>query len=327
MATLKAKEDNPGLAIRNKFGRIGILMGGASTEREISLKSGTAVYEVLTRLGLDAVAIDIKTDKLRENIDSLKSQHLDCVFIALHGRFGEDGQIQEILEGLNIPYSGSGVLASRLAMDKVASRSIFQKHNLAVPPYEVVDKASYARGWNFSGRLSLPLVVKPVAQGSSIGLSMIDKIGELGQAIETALAFDERVLIEQYIKGRELTVGVLEEKALPIVEIIPKHRFFDYDAKYHAGVTDYIVPAKLKPEITQKVQQTGLAAHKLLGCFGCSRVDIILNNDSIPFILEVNTIPGLTSTSLLPKAARFIGIEFSELCIRLLESAYEKARI
>jgi len=327
MAALKTKTGSPQSATKEKFGKVGVLMGGPSTEREISLKSGRAVSEALTRLGLDAVAIDIQTDSVEQNIELLKSQGLDCVFVALHGRFGEDGQIQEILEELHLPYSGSGVLASRLAMDKIASRRIFEKNGLAVPPCEVVEKSSYAAGWSFNQRLPLPLVIKPATHGSSIGLSIIDKIEELNQALDTAFAFDNKVLIEQYIKGRELTVGVLDEQALPVIEIIPKHRFFNYDAKYHAGMTDYIVPASLDADITQRVQQAGLRAHQLLGCFGCSRVDIILNNANIPFVLEVNTIPGLTAISLLPKAARTVGIEFGELCIKLLESAYEKTRV
>ncbi len=324
MEELKAKGHKRALASKKKFGRVGVLMGGPSTEREISLKSGMAVYEALKDLGLNVTAIDIQSDNVEQNIALLKSQHLDCVFLALHGRFGEDGQIQEILERLRLPYSGSGVLASRLAMDKIASRRIFEEKGLAVPPYEVVEKSSYLAGWSLGQRFSPPLVVKPATNGSSIGLSIIDKIEELGQALEKAFTFDERTLVEQYIPGREMTVGILDDRALPVIEIVPKHRFFDYDAKYQSGITEYVVPAELEPQVGLKIQEAGLAAHRLLGCFGCCRVDIILNNDNIPFVLEVNTIPGFTATSLLPKAARNSGIGFGELCIKLLELAYEK---
>jgi len=324
MEELKAKGHKRALASKKKFGRVGVLMGGPSTEREISLKSGMAVYEALKDLGLNVTAIDIQSDNVEQNIALLKSQHLDCVFLALHGRFGEDGQIQEILERLRLPYSGSGVLASRLAMDKIASRRIFEEKGLAVPPYEVVEKSSYLAGWSLGQRFSPPLVVKPATNGSSIGLSIIDKIEELGQALEKAFTFDERTLVEQYIPGREMTVGILDDRALPVIEIVPKHRFFDYDAKYQSGITEYVVPAELEPQVGLKIQEAGLAAHRLLGCFGCCRVDIILNNYNIPFVLEVNTIPGFTATSLLPKAARNSGIGFGELCIKLLELAYEK---
>jgi len=302
-------------------------MGGPSTEREISLKSGKAVYEALEALGLDVVAIDITSDNIEENLRLLKSGRLDCAFVALHGRFGEDGQIQDILERLHVPYSGSGVSASRLAMDKISSRRIFQENGLAVPPCEVVEKVYYADGWSFDGRFPPPLVVKPAGHGSSIGLSLVDKISELPVALDNAFAFDNRVIIEKYIKGRELTVGILGESPLPVIEIIPKQRFFDYHAKYHAGITEYVVPAKLEGVLNGRVQEAALASHRLLGCFGCSRVDIILDSDNIPVILEVNTIPGFTATSLLPKAAGVAGIDFGALCVKLLESAYEKNRV
>jgi len=314
-------------------------MGGPSSEREISLNSGKAVYLALKESGVDAEPIDIQTDNREENIRLLSSRKLECAFIALHGRFGEDGTVQEILGALKIPYTGSGVSASRLAMDKVASRRIFESSRLHVPRYTTVDKDGVAAvctlpyrigkcapsGAHASGALGLPLVVKPVSQGSSIGLSLVSKEEELNRALDLALQFGREALIEEYIKGRELTLGVLAEKALPIVEILPKKAFFDYEAKYRAGLTDYLVPAQLEEEVTQKVKEAGLSAHRLLGCSGCSRVDIILSDgNNLPFILEVNTIPGFTATSLLPKAARHGGIEFNALCLKLIELAYEK---
>ncbi len=175
-------------------------------------------------------------------------------------------------------------------------------------------------------QLSFPLVVKPATQGSSIGLSIVDTKDGLAKAVETAFNFDTRIIIEQYIEGREVTVGILDEKALPVIEIVPKKRFFDYEAKYQSGMTDYVVPAKLQEALAKKIQDAGLSAHKLLGCFGCSRVDMILSRENIPVILEVNTIPGFTTTSLLPKAARAVGIEFAQLCLKLIQLAYAKAQ-
>jgi D-alanine-D-alanine ligase len=226
-----------------------------------------------------------------------------------------------MLEDLGIPYTASGVEASKLAMDKVRSLCLFEKAGLSVPLYEVVQKNT---NWNFSGNIKMPLVVKPASHGSSIGLSIIDKETDLGQAVNFAFSFDERVIIEEYIKGRELTVGILSDQPLPVIEIVPKKRFFDYEAKYKSGLTDYIVPAELGESIARKAQEVSLKAHKALGCYGCSRVDLILNDSGLLYILEINTIPGLTSTSLLPKAARAAGIEFTQLCLKLIELAYEK---
>lgn len=317
----KTKHQRP-----SKFGKIGVLMGGPSTERDISLKSGKAVYESLKDFGLPVSAIDIKTDDREENINLIKSYKIDCAFIALHGRFGEDGGIQEILERLGVPYTGSGKEASSLAMDKIASRKIFQLHGLKVPGYKVIERIAFEINHEALDNMNLPLVVKPARQGSSIGLSIVDKGRDLHKAVNLAFRFDERVIIEDYIEGREVTVGILDEQALPVIEIIPKKRFFDYEAKYRAGMTDYVVPAKLEERIAKTIQSTALSTHKLLGCFGFSRVDMILNEDSIPFVLEVNSIPGLTTTSLLPKAAKKVGIEFTQLCLKLIELAYEKAK-
>lgn len=304
----------------NKFGRIGVLMGGPSTEREISLESGKTVYETLQESGIDAVAIDIKTDNVEENIHLIKSKKIDCAFLALHGRFGEDGQIQQILEDMRLPYTGSGVSASRLAMDKVASRKIFQEHGLKVPQYEVVVRNT---NWKMNNDFGFPLVVKPATHGSSIGISIVDREEHLLEAVNLAFSFDQRVIIEEYVEGREVTVGILGERALPVIEIVPKKRFFDYEAKYQPGMTDYIVPAKIEGRLAKKIKDTALLAHKLLNCFGCSRVDMILDKYNMPFVLEVNTIPGMRQTSLLPKAAKIQGIGFNELCIKLIKLAYE----
>ena len=321
---MKRRTKDEGRRTPEKFGRIGVLMGGPSTEREISLKSGKAVYESLRQSGLEAVAIDIRTDNIEENTCLIKSHKINCAFLALHGRFGEDGQIQELLEGLKLFYTGSGPSASRLAMDKISSRRIFESSGLRVPKYVVAKKSSYGKNCALSISFSLPWVVKPAAHGSSIGLSIIDKETDLKKAVDSAFGFDETVIIEEYIEGREVTVGILDEDCLPVIEIVPKKRFFDYEAKYQAGMTQYIVPAKLKAGVVRIVQSAALSAHKLLGCHGCSRVDMILGRENIPYVLEVNTIPGLTQTSLLPKAAKGVGIEFGELCLKLIELAHEK---
>lgn len=309
-----------------RLGRIGVLMGGPSTERKISLKSGEAVFNTLIQASLDAVTIDITTSAVTQNKRLIESYKIDCAFLALHGRFGEDGQMQEILDNLNIPYTGSGAQASRLAMDKIISREVFEANGLDVPRYEVRERplGGSAGGGPALLELKFPLVVKPATHGSSIGLSLVTRKEDLDKAVGLAFGFDERILVEEYIKGREFTVGILDEKALPVVEIIPKKRLFDYEAKYEAGLTDYIVPARLEEEVSSNLKTKALAAHKVLGCLGCSRVDIILRHDSTPFILEINTIPGFTQTSLLPKAAKAAGINFLQLCVKLLNLAYEK---
>ncbi len=360
----------------NNFGKIGVLMGGPSSEREVSLKSGRAVYEVLKNQALDAVAIDIQTDKKHTNHQLIQEANIDIAFIALHGHFGEDGQVQALLEEMNIPYTGSDPDASRLAMDKIASRQIFQEKRLPVPDYVVLSigdpessdvlgvtcpdgvirrsKSSRARGYfkedytfeaacradtakeNFirydrrlipriTQDLLPPFVVKPARQGSSIGLSIVETQKYLNEAIEYAFVFDERVIIEKYIPGREITVGILGDSALPVVEIMPQKKFYDYEAKYKPGKSNYVVPAALSAQLTVQIQDTAFTAHKLLGCSAFSRVDMRLSPDNIPFVLEVNSIPGLTSTSLLPKAARAAGIDFAQLCINILRLAYERS--
>jgi len=308
----------------DQLGKIGILMGGPSSERQISLKSGKAVYAALKDAGINCVAIDIQTDSEEENIRLIGSYKIDCAFVALHGEFGEDGRIQAILDNIGIPYTGSGARASSLAMDKIESRIIFSQNGLKVPAWQVLDKARFKPQGGFKAKFNFPLVVKPSSQGSSIGLSIVQDMQGLNKGIEIAFGFDRRIIIEEYIEGRELTVGIMEERALPVIEIVPKNKFFDYEAKYISGMTEYIVPAELEKDIAVSVQKAALEAQRLLGCSGCCRVDIILSKNNVPFVLEVNTIPGLTSTSLLPKAAQAVGIGFTELCLRLIRLAYEK---
>jgi D-alanine-D-alanine ligase len=307
-----------------KLGRIGVLMGGPSAEREISLQSGEAVYTALKDIGADVSKLDITSDSQRETHDLISNNNIDIAFIALHGPFGEDGRIQNILQGLGMPYTGSGPRASFLAMDKIASRQIFVRLGLKVPASQFIDKNIYQNTDNlFAG---FPLVVKPATQGSSIGLSIVDNKEDLLKALDLAFQYDERVIVERYIGGREITVGILAEKPLPVIEIVPKNRFFDFQAKYQKGLTDYIVPANLPAEVKRIAQRSALLAHKSLGCFGCSRVDMILDQNNKVVVLEVNTIPGLTQTSLLPKAAKVVGIEFPDLVLRLLELAHAKKK-
>lgn len=316
----------PAAGLHGSLGKIGVLMGGPSSEREISFKSGHAVLDALLGLGIDALEIDIATDQPQDTIRLVRSSGIDCAFLALHGRFGEDGTIQAILDSIQLPYTGSGARASRLAMDKEASRSLFREAGLAVPGCVVLRRGIATDGLEGSLPFSLPVVVKPVTHGSSIGLSIVDDTGGLRPALAEAFSFDERILIEKYIRGRELTVGILDDRPLPVVEIVPKKRFFDYEAKYSSGMTEYVVPAELDSRVAEMVQQAGLRAHRVLGCSGCSRVDVILGDDGTAYVLELNSIPGMTPLSLLPKAAKAIGIDFGEVCMTLIRRAYERAQ-
>ncbi|MFC1631582.1 D-alanine--D-alanine ligase [Candidatus Omnitrophota bacterium] len=297
-----------------KIGRVGVLMGGPSAEREISLKSGQAVYQALKQHGLDVVRLDLGT-RAQEQI---KRSKISLAFIALHGSFGEDGRIQGILESLGIPYTGSGVMASYLCLDKIASRRIFEHHGLAVPQYIVLERKFYKQK-SRDLKIELPVVVKPVSLGSSIGITFVDQKSKFNPAINTAFKYDQTVIIEQYLSGREITVGILNDRPLPVVEILPEPRFFDFQAKYEKGRTRYVVPAQLTPAQYQLAQKTARLAHRVLGCRVFSRVDMILTKPG-PVILEVNSIPGLTTTSLLPMAAQAQGISFTQLCLKIIKS-------
>ncbi len=301
-----------------------MLLGGPSSEREVSLKTGRAVASALRRQGLDVVEIDVGED-LSRLVDQLKEVRPHVVFIALHGTFGEDGVIQGVLEYLGLPYTGSGVLASALAMDKVASKRLFSYHGIPVPRYTIFRK----EGWTLPGEtpleeLSYPLVVKPAAEGSTIGVSIVKEEEDLEGALKEAYKYGDTVLVEEFVEGREITVGILGEEPLPVIEIIPETGFYDYRAKYTPGLTRYEVPAKLPRETAIMVQDMALLAHRALGCRDVSRVDFRLAEDGTPYILEVNAIPGMTETSLLPKAAAAAGISFEELVLRILESALKK---
>ena len=313
--------------------RIGVLMGGPSTERDISIKSGKAVFRALKKNKINAVSYELAmspntngyTQAVKEKIGALD---IDIAFIALHGEFGEDGTIQKILEEMKIPYTGSKTRASKLGIDKINSREIFEKNNIQVPRYNVVVRSEALAEEPVSDNikiffedLGMPIVVKPSKEGSSIGLSMVDSENSLYDAVSKAFKYSDRVIIEEYIQGREITVGILEDKALPIVEIVPRNRFFDFEAKYNKGITDYHVPAEIDKEKYRECQEMALLAHKVIGARFFSRVDMILSKDGIPYVLELNTIPGLTEISLLPMAANEAGIDFNQLALKILESA------
>lgn len=303
------------------YGRIAVLMGGPSLEREISLRSGIAVYTALKERGHHVTAIQIPNTTVAQLYSYIISglSQIDIAFIAMHGAFGEDGTIQYILEQLGIPYVGSDIEASRLGMDKVASRELFKKAGLNVPQYEVINKQN---GLKFT---HYPLVVKPASQGSSIGLSIVEHDTDLRAAIQTAFKFDKRVIVEEYIEGRELTVGILGEEPLPVIEIVPKDKLFSFECKYKQGMTDYLVPAPIDEDIALLAQKSALTAHNAIGARHLSRVDMIWKDNDV-FILEINTIPGFTSTSLFPKAAKQAGLEFADLCEKLLELAVNYAQ-
>jgi D-alanine-D-alanine ligase len=304
--------------MENEKMKVAVLMGGPSSEREISLKSGHAVFDALLDSEYQPVAIDV-VDEWEEALTRIKPS---VAFIALHGKFGEDGTVQSILEDMKMLYTGSGVNASRLAIDKIASRKIFVKSGIPVPEYAITKKPSH----KFNEKsIGFPMVVKPSLQGSSIGLTIIEDESQVSKAMDLAYVFDENIIIEKFIKGDELTVGILDEKPLPVIKIVPNRKFYDFKAKYLSGQTEYLVPAPIDPSDYKKAQEIALAAHKALGCKDFSRVDIILGEDGKLRVLEVNSIPGLTATSLLPKSAAVIGLSFKDLCVKIIELALKNA--
>lgn len=301
--------------MKRNFGKIGILAGGPSSEREISLRSGKAVYNALLEAGLNSILLEIRND-----IDEvIRNNNIDVAFIALHGRFGEDGTVQKVLEDAGIPYTGSGVEASAAALDKIISKDIFIKNSIPVPKHTVIDKSRFNE--IDYGKIDIPVVVKPHLEGSSIGLSVVKDRSSLRAAIEEAFKYGDRVMLEEYIDGRELTVGILNDEALPVIEIVPKDKVYDYNAKYKDSATKYLVPAPIPEDLSERARALGVMAHKALGCKSFSRVDMMLAPSGDIFVLEVNTIPGMTERSLLPKAAQATGLRFSSLCVKILEGA------
>jgi len=307
---------------------VALLSGGISSEREISIKSGDQVYEALDKEKYTIIRYDPKTDLARLVSDA---SQIDVALIILHGPYGEDGTIQGFLDLLNIPYQGSGVLGSAVAMDKVISKQLYERSGLPVPAYSAVKRNDVFDPKDLAEQLGLPLVVKPVNAGSSVGITIVESMDDIDDAVESAFDHDDTILIEAFIPGIELTAGVIGNEvlnALPIIEIIPdtEHAFFDYEAKYTAGVTQEICPARIDDALTEKAKTYAKKAHQTLSCRGYSRTDMILNNEDL-YVLETNTIPGMTATSLFPQAAEVAGISFPRVLDKLIELGIEEGKL
>jgi len=297
------------------LGKVAVLLGGKSAEREVSLNSGGMVLAALKKKGVDAHAFD----PAEKSIESLKKERFDRAFIALHGRFGEDGTMQGILEWLGIPYTGSGVLASALAMDKLRTKRIWSAEGLPTARYAVLTKEMNLKV--VARKLGLPLFVKPASEGSSVGMSKVKRVGELEEAFALAVNYDPVVIAEKFIDGPELTVGILGEQVLPVIRIETPREFYDYEAKYIANDTRYLIPAGLTDKKEHEIRALCLEAFRALGCRGWGRVDLMLDKRGRPYLLEINTSPGMTDHSLVPMAAKAVGISYEDLCVKILEGA------
>lgn len=310
---------SPGIGRSEKAsaGRVGVLMGGNSAEREVSLTTGGAVLAALLEGGVDAVGIDTQGDWRGE----ISREKVDTAFIALHGRGGEDGTIQGALELMGIPYTGPGVMASALAMDKIMTKRVLSARGIPTPGFIELGAGSY----DLPADLDLPVVVKPNREGSTIGISVVRERNELPEAVRIAASHDPDVLVEDFVEGDDLTVGVLNDRAMAIVQIVTKSGFYDYETKYVTGAEEYRVPASIGDSATERVRDAALAAARALRCCGAVRVDFRGADDRFE-VIEVNTIPGMTPNSLLPKSAAGVGIGFVELVLQMLDSAGEGSR-
>jgi len=304
---------------------VALLSGGISSEREVSINSGNQVYEALDKEKYEVLRYDPKTDLQRLVADAAR---IDVALVILHGPFGEDGTIQGLLDLLNIPYQGSGVLGSALAMNKRVAKELYQNAGLPVPAYRILEAGDAVDPREIRGRLNLPIVVKPVAAGSSVGMTIVRSAESIREAVHKAFEFDTAVLLEAYIDGTEVTGGVIgndsDLQALPLIEIVPdpRYEFFDYEAKYTPGATEEICPARISEPLAEKARSYALKAHRALCCKGYSRTDMILQDDEL-YVLETNTIPGMTATSLFPQAAAAAGLSFSALLDRLIHLSIE----
>ena len=305
--------------MRRDFGKVGVLYGGKSAEREISLMSGVGVHEALVSKGVDAHLFDTGT----HNLAALAGAGFNRVFIALHGRYGEDGTMQGALELLGIPYTGSGPTASALAMDKILAKRVWLQHGLPTPAFEVLDCDSVLR--EVPDRLGLPLIMKPPHEGSTVGISRVNGYSDVVNAYQTAAAFGDDVLAEQFIIGRELTVALLGKGAsirtFEVIEIVAPNGDYNYEHKYFSQDTQYHCPADLPAKVASEVREIACQAYRVLGCEGWGRVDFILDCDHRPWLLEINTAPGMTSHSLVPMAARVEGLSYADLCLTILAEA------
>lgn len=304
--------------------RIGVLMGGQSSEREVSLRTGRAVHGALLRLGYEAVAIDVTESLVRQ----LRAKRVELVFLALHGPGGEDGTIQGLLESIGMPYTGSGVRASAIGMHKVATKALLAYAGIAVPAGTVI-RSDQNRSAGLPAGLRLPLVVKPASEGSTIGVSIVRRLADWRPALRRAHAYDEEALVEAYIPGREIGVSVVSRggqvEALPAVEIVAPGGFYDYAAKYTKGRTRYLCPAPLAPGSARLLCELAVLTYRAIGCEGAARVDFRVTPRGKPYVLEINTIPGMTETSLLPMAAAQAGLDYDALTELILRSALARA--
>ncbi|HET6887770.1 MAG TPA: D-alanine--D-alanine ligase [Candidatus Udaeobacter sp.] len=297
--------------------KIAVLMGGPGSERNVSLATGRGVSKALRSLGAEVIDVDVRGENFALPKD------VDLAFITIHGTFGEDGQLQQILEERGVPYTGDGVEPSRAAFDKILSKEKFREHNVVTPEWEVIEVGQRPT-------ISVPLVVKPARQGSTVGVVIVKNASELDSAMAEAGKYDQKLLIEKFVSGRELTIGVLGDQALPILEIIPKGGFYDFNNKYPflnpqgGGGAEHVCPAKIDPNKTKQIQEQALHAFRALGLVVYGRVDVLLPDSGEPFVLEVNTIPGMTEASLLPEAAAAAGINYVDLCARIM--ALSRAR-
>ena len=305
------------------FGKVGVLYGGHSAEREVSLMSGQGVYDALRSKGIDAHLFDTGTQSLAD----LAAQKFDCVFIALHGRYGEDGTLQGALEMLGIPYTGSGVMASSVAMDKVMTKRIWMQNGLPTPAFELLESDADLTG--LEQRLGLPFIMKPQHEGSTVGFSKIDNVEQLAAGYALAARFDY-VLAERFIKGRELTVPILgvgeSARALPVIEIVAPGGNYDFEHKYISNETQYFCPANLPEALSQEIREISRDAFLALNCEGWARADFMLDEENRPWLLEINTSPGMTSHSLVPMAAKAEGVSYADLCVQILSMASLKVR-
>ena len=307
--------------------RVGVLMGGWNSEREVSLQSGSNVAACLKQAGYDVVALilDRKDRDERRLAARLKRARLDAAFIVLHGGYGEDGGIQTLLEKMDMPYTGSGPLACGLAIHKGCTKLVFEANGIPTAPWKAWHRKEFkVAQLSREIRLKLPLVVKPADSGSAVGVSIVRKASQLLPAFRKAFRESDWVMAEKFVKGVEITVGVLGRQCLPVVEIVPKNEFYDYDAKYSPGKSDHLIPARLSSQIRRRVQQTALSAGESLGCTDYYRVDMIVPPKGAPQVLEVNTVPGFTGTSLFPESARAAGIGAARLVRQLVSMAMRK---
>ena len=302
-----------------KFGKVAVLMGGWSAEREVSLKSGAAVLSAMQQRGIDAHAVDVQRERV---VEDLKQGGFDRAFNILHGPGGEDGVMQGVLEVLDIPYTGSGVMASALAMDKLRTKQLLDGIGLPTPNYMVLDEETDYE--YVAANLGLPVMVKPAQQGSSIGMSKVDEVDQLHHAYHAAAQFDGTVIAEQWVHGKEYTVAILGDEALPAILLETPRDFYDFEAKYQSGDTQYICPCGLDKEQESQLQRLALSTFQALGAEGWGRVDLFIDKDGRPWVIELNTLPGMTDHSLVPMAAKASGIEFDELVVRVLGQTLNK---